>query len=952
MLFKKDNKQIKDRKNKTNLKSKREEKLLSKKHTKTLDSTQMFVPIKDFYKGVIITNDNRFVKIIEVIPAPFELKSIHDQNQTYRAFKSALKSGPINIQFKSISIPPNIKQQLELLREDLKTEINDNCKTIDLEYSRRLKDSALSTVARRFFIAFTYEKEGLSFSNKQQIDDIVRQLDIVSSRFASTLKQCGNEVIERNYTQQNNFYVELFYILFNRNRSYDISYEHKMNDIICRYQMELKKENPYIPPYDFVAPDKISFTNSRYLVIDGMYYSFGFISSEGYPPYAKTGWLSNYINSYVGVDIDIFLTKKDAQQMLNKIRRAYNMSSVSYEDSSDNSEASLVTMKKVSGSQDLINGISEGDDFYYLSILFTVCDTDPSVLDYKFNELIKYAKTDNIELIRLTYQNEIAFQSSLPLCNLNSAIYKKAKRNVLTSSAATTYPFTSFEINDKEGIYFGDDRLTGSMAIVDIFNRQRFQNSNIFICGTTGAGKTYTLLLLALRMRIKHIPIFILSPEKEHEFRRVCDAVGGQFVQLGAGSPDRINIMEIFPQDDEISEYIDGNYQKNSQLSEKVVVIKEFIQLFITDMTLLQEQLLDDAIIATYKKFGITNDNNSLIDQSDPNKKRYKKMPILSDLQKELEKYDGAKSIVTILNFLTTGSGNCFNGQTNIDLNNEFTVFGLEKLEGKLMPLGIYIAMDFVWSKIKQDRTKRKVLMIDEWWKMAFNPIAAEYSLKISKIIRAYNGAMILATQQMTDILAIEDGKFGAAVLNNCAMKILLRMTENDAEKVQSIMRLTDEETRSLITSSKGQALFTAGATKMSINFIASKTENRLITTDSNELKRIAEETKQQQELERQRKIYEEQMKIKQEEEAKKAEEERLRLLEEKRKYEEDLQRRVEISDIFITEKSLTDQAISMQTFDQYLDNIDELQTNNLNHKPNTNDSIVTTKTINDESEK
>ena len=99
-----------------------------------------------------------------------------------------------------------------------------------------------------------------------------------------------------------------------------------------------------------------------------------------------------------------------------------------------------------------------------------------------------------------------------------------------------------------------------------------------------------------------------------------------------------------------------------------------------------------------------------------------------------------------------------------------------------MMPLGIYMAMDFLWSKIKEDRTKKKVLFIDEWWKLAYNPIAAAYSMEIARVIRAYRGAIVFATQQMSDILAIDNGQFGTKVLNNCHIKILMKMEETAQE--------------------------------------------------------------------------------------------------------------------------------------------------------------------------
>ena len=234
---------------------------------------------------------------------------------------------------------------------------------------------------------------------------------------------------------------------------------------------------------------------------------------------------------------------------------------------------------------------------------------------------------------------------------------------------------------------------------------------------------------------------------------------------------------------------------------------------------------------------------------SDETKTSYKKMPILKDLYdvigEKIKTEPTLKSIYNTMKYFVSGSGASFNGQTNVNLQSEFTVFGLEHLTDESIALGVFLTMDYCWSKIKQDSIKRKALFIDEWWKMAINPIAATYSLEISKVIRAYNGAMVLATQQMTDILLVDDGKFGTAVLNNCAIKILMKMTENDASKVKQIMLLTNDETDKISHSKKGEAMFVYGTDKIQMKFVATETEDRLITTDSKQLSQIAKENEE-----------------------------------------------------------------------------------------------------------
>ena len=186
------------------------------------------------------------------------------------------------------------------------------------------------------------------------------------------------------------------------------------------------------------------------------------------------------------------------------------------------------------------------------------------------------------------------------------------------------------------------------------------------------------------------------------------------------------------------------------------------------------------------------------------------------------------------------GSGSHFNGETNVDIDNNFFVIGLEHNTKDLLGLSIYMAMDYVWTKVKEDRTQNKFLIIDEWWKMAFNQIAADKSLEISKIARAYGCSMVIATQQMSDILAIENGKYGNAVLNNCATKILMSMKEKDIMSVSEMVGLTKEERKAISRFKAGEGLLIAGDSRMTLRFTPSETEKLLTFTDKATLDKVA----------------------------------------------------------------------------------------------------------------
>ena len=119
---------------------------------------------------------------------------------------------------------------------------------------------------------------------------------------------------------------------------------------------------------------------------------------------------------------------------------------------------------------------------------------------------------------------------------IDKNIYEKSKRNVLTSGVAACYPFASYEMSDKDGIMIGVNKANSSLVIIDIFNSLKYKNANIAIFGTSGSGKTFLMQLMALRMRQKNIQVFIIAPDKGHEFARACNNIGGEFIQISPSS--------------------------------------------------------------------------------------------------------------------------------------------------------------------------------------------------------------------------------------------------------------------------------------------------------------------------------------------------------------------------------------------------------------------------------
>lgn len=395
----------------------------------------------------------------------------------------------------------------------------------------------------------------------------------------------------------------------------------------------------------------------------------------------------------------------------------------------------------------------------------------------------------------------------------------------------------------------GVNRYNNSLCIVDLFNAKMHKNANLVLLGTSGAGKTFTMQLLALRMRMRGIQCFIIAPIKGHEFRRACDRIGGEFIRIAPGSPHCINIMEIRHTLSPEMELLDGiDYSEmDSLLARKIQQLMTFFGLLTPDMSNEEEQMLDEALIKTYADFGINHDNVSIYADRVSTPPRMKPMPILGDLHKHLKANPMTARLAAIVSRFVTGSAQSFNRATNVDLSNKYIVLDLSELKGKLLPVGMFIALDYVWDQIKADRTKRKAIFIDEIWQLigaSSNRMAAEFCLEIFKVIRGYGGAAISATQDLSDFFSLDDGKYGRAIINNSKNKIILNLEPDEARYVQETLKLTRTEVRAITQFERGEALVSSNNNKIPVVIRASKTETEMITTDRAELEEIVREKK------------------------------------------------------------------------------------------------------------
>lgn len=820
--------------------------------------TQEYIPIKDIVNGIIITKDDRYLRLLEILPTNFESKSFAERDDLINDFKQWLKIAPVNIQIKIITGKNDPSKVVQPIISRYKKEKDKDVKNLIKHYTDLVFNlSTQDAISKRFFLILSYEARNAQKRNPT-FKDIEDEINYTINTIKSYFSRMDNIVIPLGDKNDPKWPIlEFLYPLFNpRTSQKELNKPEKtLSDRINRLYTDNLKIYPDKDPTPSVdsilAPLNVDVNRPDVVIMDGLYHTYLLVAGDGYPMYTAAGWYSGYFSLGPGETVDLFIHKEPPEQFIKSVSQKIKFNSVKLGEKNDTQVDYEKTAKALDAANYIKNAMNNGGEVpFYITTLITLTGYSYEYLMQRKTQIMEYYKSKDIHVYALKNIQEEAMKSSFPFLTLSPKLYSKGKRNILSSGLASCYPFISADMNDKDGVLMGLDLINSTMCILNPFNRKSYKNANMVILGTSGAGKTYTEQLMALRMRAKGTQCFILAPDKAHEFKRACTmGVNGEFIKIAASSTDHINIMDIRPTNSEAAMILQGDAAENTVLiSEKAGSIITFISLLIPDLTNEEEQIIDTCIIQTYNQYGITEDNNSIYKDPNDKDKGLKEMPILEDLYNNLIDAGINNRIIKILSQFITGSAKSFNNRTNVNLDNKYIVFDLSGLQGRLLPAGMFVALDFIVGRIREDVTEEKMVFIDEGWQLigsGANEKAAEYVKWLFKIIRGYNGGACIATQDIKDFFSLKGGEYGNAILSNSQIKMLLNLSPNEAEFVQQELKLTRSEIRDIKNYQRGQCLICANSNHIPVKIIGSDYETDLITTNPDQVKKVIEKIKE-----------------------------------------------------------------------------------------------------------
>ena len=577
---------------------------------------------------------------------------------------------------------------------------------------------------------------------------------------------------------------------------------------------------------DFIAPSSIEYESGHFRL--GTKYARTYYV-YGYPRQLYTGWLSPIINMDEVIDISMFVYPVESQVVLENLKKKVGQLEASLQINAEKGRVRDPALQAaISDAEELRDKLQIGEErFFRYGLYFTLYAESLDELDFIEHKVESILGQQLVYSKPASAQMEAGLNSTMPQMTDQLQI----RRNMNTGALSTSFPFTSADLSQEDGILYGINMHNNGLVIFDRFS---LENANSVVFAKSGAGKSFTVKLEALRSLMFGTEVIIVDPE--NEYQRMAEAVGGSYVRLSLSSDTRINPFDL-PK-------VVEKEEADNALRANLITLHGLLRLMMGGaqaqmasegqqgvvmpaLSPTEEADLDQALIETYAKAGITND--PLTHNSPP--------PTINDLYDTLLHMQGTgPQLAQRLRKYTKGTfAGIFSQQSNVNIDNNLVVFNIRDLEDELRPVAMYIVLNYIWNKTKADKRKR-LLIVDEAWQLMRYEDSANFMFSVAKRARKYHLGLTTITQDVEDFMG---SKMGRAIVANASIQILLKQSTSAVDVLADTFKLTREEKKRLSRFPVGQGLFFAGQNHVHVMIVASPTETQLITTDPDQLRAL-----------------------------------------------------------------------------------------------------------------
>lgn len=554
---------------------------------------------------------------------------------------------------------------------------------------------------------------------------------------------------------------------------------------------------------DTIAPTELEVDFSHLRLNQSLYRTF-FVS--GYPRFVEPNWLEPLISFEHSLHVSMFIYPTKSSGVLEDLKRKIaEMEATLQTDTDRGRVVDPSVVAALEDAQELQSQLVRGAErFFQLSLYITVPNSSKEELENTSQLVQSTLGSISITAHPATLQMTDGFTSTIPLGE--DLLY--LTHNMDTTSLATTFPFTTSELTSPEGVVYGINEHNDSLIIFDRFTGE---NANSVVIATSGAGKSYFVKLEALRSLMLGTEVIIIDPERE--YASLAEAVGGDYINFSTSSPVKINPFDLPVINSE-----------EDELGRKILSLIGFLRLVLGELTPSETAILDRALNNTYRLKGITAGNIPPKPQA----------PLMEDLYKVLigmEEPVASSLAIRLERFIKGSLAGIFSAPSNIEINNQLTVFSVRDLPEALRPLAMYLILDYIWTKIRH-QLKKRVLIVDEAWYMMKYPDSAAFLVEMVKRARKYFLGVTTISQDIEDFWGEYRGK---EIVSNSSMQVLFKQAPISIERIGETFNLSQGEKRLLLSAGVGRGLFFAGNVHIAMKVVASDEEHKLVTTNPQE---------------------------------------------------------------------------------------------------------------------
>lgn len=434
--------------------------------------------------------------------------------------------------------------------------------------------------------------------------------------------------------------------------------------------------------------------------------------------------------------------------------------------------------------EEIMDDVRENDQcLYYVAVTIILMADSKEELDSMTETVETIGKRNSVTIEEHYLKQREALNTALPI----GVRQVETMRTMLTQSLAVLMPFNVQELNDGCGCYYGINQVSKN---INIGNRKKLINGNGFVFGVPGSGKSHFC-----KMELGQVflggedEIIIIDPM--NEYFDIAHTYGGTVVNMSTYTDNYVNPLDM----DVWS--LDLNDSKGMIREKGEFMLGLCEQCMGESLNSRQKSIIDRCVRKLYIEIA---------------RSREKYVPVMSDFYDILmnQPEEEAKDIALSLELFVNGSLNIFNHQTNVDVDNRFTVYGIRDLGTELSPITMLVMMESIQNRIIENG-KRGIatwLYIDEFHVLLNSEYSAKYLQQLWKKVRKQGGLCTGITQNVVDLL---QNYTATTMLANSEFVALLKQANTDSSKMAEVIGVSEAQLRFVTNTQSGMGLMKCG---------------------------------------------------------------------------------------------------------------------------------------------